>query len=230
MHYNGFLKKLLDYLNIEIDNSHINHHKQTMLNQTLPDDYIEEGLVFNLIDSEILYTLIFFVVGTILFWLFFPKFKKSFSLLFMIIFSVVFISVYMYIWSSIHSHYHSRYVESNKPLKNNPKITIYSPLPFFIPHESSYIYKYLYWYHSLHHLNKGEDKGNYNILIPFFDFIFGTYKYKVDNTKYFLNNSPKTPQEIWLKQHIIFDIRVVDNNILEYKDESSNIWQKLPSI
>ena len=136
----------------------------------------------------------------------------------------------MYVWSSIHSHYHNRYIKTNKPLINKPNITIYSPLPFFIPNESSSIYKYLYWYHTLHHLNKGENKGNYNIIFPLFDFIFGTYKYNVDNTKHFLKNHAKTSQEEWLKQHIIFDIHVDNNNTLEYKDVSSNTWNKLPSI
>ena len=81
MHYNGFLKKTLDWLNIKHENSHILHHKQTLLDQTLPDDnYIEEGLVFNLIDNEVILIFIFAFFFMCLFWFYFPDFKNSFSL------------------------------------------------------------------------------------------------------------------------------------------------------
>lgn len=228
MHYNGFFKKILDYFNIKVENSHISHHKQTYLDQTLPsDNYIEEGLVFNLIDTEIFLTFILTFISMIFFWMYFPNFKKSFSLTFILFVTIIFIIIYLWAWSSIHSHYHNVYIESNKKLKYSDNV-IYSPLPFFVPNEDSSIYKYLFWYHTIHHLSKGESKVNYNIIFPLFDFIFFTYHNYVDNTLHFSKNKPTTPQEEWLYKHQKFDIRVLNNNIIEYKEIGSNEWNKFP--
>lgn len=230
MHYNGGLKNILNYYNINIENSHIDHHKETRLDQTLPDNYIEEGIVFNLLDADIFYISIFVLGGSYIFWLYFPKFKKSFSLISALLFSFVLLIIYFWVWNSIHTNYHGRYIECNKKLKNNPNIIIYSLFPNFSPNENSPVYKYLFWYHALHHLNKGVDKGNYNIIFPLFDHVFGFYKYNVNNTKYFSSNKPNTPREKWLKEHLIFDIRITNNNKIEYKDINSNYWKLLPKI
>lgn len=229
MHFNGFIKPLFTYFNINLENSHIEHHKEAKLNQTLPDNFIEEGLVFNTVDGEILLIFVFLLLSVCIFWHIIPVFRKSFSLTFLLTFSFVFINIYAWIWSSIHSHYHGRYINANTKLKNNPNITIYSPVSFFVPEESWTIYKLLFWYHILHHLNKGQDKYNYNIIFPFFDFVFGTYKNKVDNRIFFSKHEPKTKQEMWLKEHPIFYIRVLDHNVIEYKDEKTDEWIKLPS-
>ena len=53
---------------------------------------------------------------------------------------------------------------------------------------------------------------------------------KIDNTTYFSNNEPKNECERWLKEHIRLDLRVIDDNILEYMDELSCEWKKLPTI
>ena len=158
MHFNGSLKKIMDYYHIKLDNCHIDHHKETKLDQTLPDDCIEEGLVFNILDWEMIVMLIFVILISYLFWNFFPTFKKSFSLIFIIFITFIISNLYFYIWGSIHSNYHKRYIDVNVPLKNNPDKIIYSPLKYFIPNQNSYIFKYLFWYHTLHHLNKGNEK------------------------------------------------------------------------
>jgi len=228
MHYNGFLKKLLDYLDIKMENSHIAHHKQTYLDQTLPsDNYIEKGLVFNMIDSEIISICILAIISMTLFWHYFPNFKKSFSLTFTLFMTFLLMNVYLWVWSSIHSHYHKVYVECNKKLKFSDN-TVYSPVSFFVPNENSTVYKYLFWYHTLHHLTKGEGKGNYNIIFPLFDFIFFTYKDRVDNTAHFAKNKPSNPQEVWLNEHKQFEIRVLDNNIIVYKDINTSEWKTFP--
>ena len=82
----------------------------------------------------------------------------------------------------------------------------------------------------MHHLNKGESKGNYNIICPFFDFVLGTYTSKVDNTLHFSKNQPKTLQEKWLKEHLVFEIRVLDNNRIEYRDSGRTQWFPIPEI
>ena len=36
----------------------------------------------------------------------------------------------------------------------------------------------------MHHLNKGKNKCNYNIICPGADFIFGTHRNNIDNTNF----------------------------------------------
>ena len=48
----------------------------------------------------------------------------------------------------------------------------------------------------LHHFNKGDDKCNFNIILPGADFIFGTYKGYVDNTEYYKLKTKKTEKDI----------------------------------
>ena len=48
----------------------------------------------------------------------------------------------------------------------------------------------------LHHMNKGKDKCNFNIILPGADFIMGTYKGCVDNSKLCNSNNKLTKKEI----------------------------------
>jgi len=228
MHGNGIVQPIMDHFHME--NCHMDHHKETRLDQSLPDDYIEEGLVFNVMDVEIIGLVVFVALSAYLYWRFVPGFKQSFSLTFVFVFIFIITNLYYYTWSSIHSHYHKRYIEVNQPLKNNPEKTIHSPARFFIPLESSFVYKYLFWYHTLHHLNKSKTKCNYNVICPLFDFIFGNYKSKVDNTLYFSNHTPSSEREEWLKAHSIFDIRITNHNTIEYRDKGSTEWSLLPEL
>jgi hypothetical protein len=61
-----------------------------------------------------------------------------------------------------------------------------------------------------------------------FDHIFNTYNSKVDNSLYFSENKPKTKQEEWLYNNQVFDIRIQDNNIIEYKLEDCDSWLIFP--
>ena len=44
--------------------------------------------------------------------------------------------------------------------------------------------RWLFRNHTLHHLIKGDRKGNYNIIIPGADHLFGTYNHTLDNTDF----------------------------------------------
>ena len=52
------------------------------------------------------------------------------------------------------------------------------------------------WRHMLRHMNKGKDKCNFNIILPGADFIMGTYKGCVDNSKLCNSNNKLTKEEI----------------------------------
>lgn len=87
--------------------------------------------------------------------------------------------LYYKLWNILHPSYHN-YLDKdyNKYLKNNV------------------IYQYLERYHMLHHFNKGENKCNFNIILPGADFIFGTYKGYVDNSDYCKLKTNKTEKDI----------------------------------
>jgi len=223
MHGNH-IQPMLDALHMK--NCHIDHHKETRLDQTLPDSFIEEGLVFNFLDAENLFVIACLIGTAYVFWKHYPGFKKSYSFTFIALVTLVLSFVYLYIWSSIHSQYHQRYIVANQPLINNPEKTMYSPLAFFRIDPSNALYRYLLWYHTLHHLNKGKGKGNYNTECIFADFILGTYTSRVDNRTHFATHPPENTRDEWLRQHPVFEIRVKD--VIEYKDET--IWKPLPHL
>ena len=56
-----------------------------------------------------------------------------------------------------------------------PKINLYIPNVYFNWANKNHIY---------HHLQKGDRKGNYNIILPGADILFGTYNTCIDNTEY----------------------------------------------
>lgn len=216
MHQNNKIGK---YLYNITKSAHIEHHKQTNLDQN--NNGNEKELVFQLFQPNIIFIILLLMIIFYGIWHLIPEFKKIISIKNLLL--IVFISMFIYIWSwnSLHTKYHSRKVS----LKNQQK---YNLIPFFNPDTNSRIYKYLFSYHTLHHLNKGKYKGNYNILCPLFDNIFNTYKSKVDNTLYFLENKPKTKQEKWLYNNQIFEIRIQENNIIEYKLKNSDSWLIFP--
>jgi hypothetical protein len=151
----------------------------------------------------------------------FPELKNIISTKYFILMSFLPIFIYIWSWNSIHTKYHDREIS----LKNQMS---YNIIPFFKPDTSSFIYKYLYKYHTIHHLNKGKYKSNYNIICPLFDYIFNTYNSKVDNRLHFSENKPKTKQEEWLYNNQVFEIRIQNNNIIEYKLEDCDSWLIFP--
>lgn len=222
MHGLGLGGSLSKMMGMTANNSHIQHHKETYLDQTLPAEHVVEGLIFNWLHMEIIATLLLFLGGTVILWKYTIVNKIP---LYIIITTTILVNVlYLWTWSSIHSTYHQQYIVANDP--NN---MILSPLPFFQPNTSNPIYKYLFWYHTLHHLNKGESKGNFNIILPLADFIFGTYTPIVDNKLHFLKNTPQNKQEEWLSNHKVFEIRILNDNIIEYKDIGTDKWNTFPN-
>ena len=194
------------------DTGHIIHHKNMYLNQKIYDDSDLNGLIFNYINLETILITLFYGFFAIILWNY-TFIKKSIPIYLILSLIVIIMTLYIWCWGSIHTSYHHIFIVANK--KQPDGTVVISPLPFFKPNTSSSIYKYLYWYHTIHHLTKGDHKVNYNILFPFADFIFGTYKSNVDNTLYFANRTPVNAQEQWLKEHLVFEIRVLDNNVIE---------------
>jgi hypothetical protein len=224
MHELGIIGKFIKRT-VNVDNGHITHHKKTFLNQKLDDTHDNEGLVFNYINLETFLLTFTYGLFAIMLWKY-TFIKKEISIYLLLVLIVTINVLYIWCWGSIHTSYHHVYIESNKK-QSDDSITM-SPLPFFKPNQSNYLYKYLYKYHTLHHLNKGENKPNFNVIFPFADFILGTYKSNVDNTLYFATHKPVNAQERWLKDHLVFEIRVLDNNRIEYNYKNKG-WSEFPT-
>lgn len=148
---------------------HIRHHLQVNSDMSLntPHDNAE-GIYFKY-TATIVSFLVFFAIMTVL-----SKYVLHFSLPIWLIAVLTFAIVcfHHFMWNSIHSSMHNH----DAPYNDG------------IPRSNSFLkgtkyYDYLDWYHTIHHLEKGPMKGNYNVCFPFADYLFGTYRTKVYQPK-----------------------------------------------
>ena len=223
LHYFVMHKNIFKLLNVKSKKEqydyHLEHHIKTYLTQYNKGP--ENELVFDIFSIHVISLSSILLIIFSICWFIIPHFKYCIPFKIYILTVIFAILFYYWCWGSLHSRYHNRKIKMSNQIA-------YNLVPYFTPDVNSPIYKYLFTYHSLHHLNKGESKGNYNIICPLFDHIFQTYTPRVDNTLHFSKNKPKTKQEEWLSKNLVFDIRVFDNNQLRYKLENSNEWVPFP--
>jgi hypothetical protein len=200
--------------------NHTNHHKETILIQKTSGN--DKELVITIFNPNTIMLISLLIIILLKIRSVIPQLNNVISVNMSVIIILLSVILYVWSWNSIHTRYHNRKVKLIDQIK-------YSLIPFFDPDTNSYIYKYLFRYHTLHHLNKGESKGNYNTVLPLFDFIFNKYTPKVDNRLHFSKNKPKTKQEEWLYQYQVFDIRILENNKIEYQLENTDEWLTFPS-
>ena len=145
---------------------HLIHHKSTN-NETM--QIIEsseldhrQNLCFDydtLIITIVLFALYLFILRK------FTK-KKEYIIYSFLLF--VFLSLFIVtIWNSIHCYMHNE--DSSKKCK------IYLSNDSIEKIKDTIYVKWIIWNHTLHHIRKGERKGNFNIVLPGADHLFGTY-------------------------------------------------------
>lgn len=140
--------------------NHMQHHHEILNDMRLKPNFTEAGLYFEF--PEIIYL---FIIGFFFYYLVSNKlFHYNLSLFRLGQISIVVMIFYTLLWNYYHPKMHYKFSKKNVP---------YNGLNPFI--------KWLYRNHTLHHLQKGRRKGNFNIIIPFADFIFGTYNKCVTN-------------------------------------------------
>ena len=160
--------------NINQDYSHIEHHKVVDNNGDVNID--DDGMFFckkNIIPASISSFIIYFIISKL--------FKiahtnKEYILVFII--TLIISICYYLLWNILPPTYHN-----------------YTGMEKYNWIKSNFIYKYLEKYHLIHHLNKGKDKCNFNIILPGIDFLFGTYRGCIDNTEFCNNTVDKTEKE-----------------------------------
>lgn len=159
-----------DYL-ADVARCHKQHHMDVLMNMDYVNPKLTDGFVW-------LNTLLFIVLTFIYLRLITSLDNKTILIL------VTMISVtYSFIWNTIHNSMHNT-TETIKITQGVPSILIDNT-----PFKNNLLYQKLYVNHAIHHLQKGDIKYNFNIIFPFFDYIFLTKKYGVcfDNTNYCRN-------------------------------------------
>jgi len=146
-------------------NSHNTHHLDVKHDMKLEEHHRKEGLFFNNFDVIGIALLVFSV------W--YPTLRLFFKVTW---YKLLFVSTligifYQKLWDFLHYSFHQE-----------KKIDKYIKNPIFY---------WLFHNHSMHHLVKGKHKGNYNIIFPGGDFIFGTYRTKINNKEYCKNPHEK---------------------------------------
>jgi len=177
-----FIGKLLS----KTAQDHLNHHNEVNMDMTM--SHVNEnanGLIFTWATTFIV-TLVLYGSNNLLFKLTDTQISSKNKILYAVITGVL----YSMIWNTIHVNMH------NVQYKVKAKQGI---LNFKPSKNHNNLYKYLWQYHAIHHLQKG-GKKNFNIVLPGFDWLMGTYQNKCfDNTKYCMEN--KADHRCKIRQH-----------------------------
>ena len=148
---------------------HLAHHMEVRMDMKLEHKTDVSGLIFGWETSLILLGLQFGLMMSL----------KRFTKLSTKSTAIVSLSImvgYCFLWNSIHLDMHrvSHNVSVAQGVPNMPNTL-----------SRGFVYRYLWKYHAIHHLQKGGDKGNFNIVLPGFDHLMGTFRgFCFDNTEY----------------------------------------------
>ena len=90
---------------------------------------------------------------------------------------VVLTAVFSFVWNSVHARMH----------EHGLRVTLKDGVPSLdgVTRKMGPVYEWMWRNHALHHMQKGGAKGNYNIIVPGFDFLMGTHTDRLyNNAKY----------------------------------------------
>ena len=154
-----------------IYNRHILHHLSTKkngsLNKKIKNYEIlgnEESLCLSGWESGLVFGTVIFIITPLCIKIVGEKLNSKNAII-SYIFALILCLYAKVTWDTIHPYLHHE-----SPLKCGSFFTITNEKII----NNSY-YKWLMNNHKAHHILKGNEKGNYNITLPFADFIFGTY-------------------------------------------------------
>jgi len=150
---------------------HIEHHKEVKPDMNLLKVSYKESLFMGW--SIFIYIFIF---GLITFISSNYVTGSNFNIYYLILFSFLFTIIWCYLWNKLHPIMHNYSGEYS--IKEGPYENVI---------DLSFINKLFYKNHKNHHLQKGTDKGNYNVIIMGADEWFGSNITKINNTNYCKN-------------------------------------------
>lgn len=149
---------------------HLEHHRAVNMDMTLtsPKDHVH-GIIFSWETAFMLFFIHFGLTFALKGFLGMSA-RRAAGL------SLAMTVVYCFLWNNIHMDMHrmEHRIGWETGVPNTPHLL-----------SSGAMYKWLWKYHANHHLQKGGDKGNFNIVLPGFDHLMGTYRgFCFDNTEY----------------------------------------------
>lgn len=167
-----FIGKLL----AKTANGHLKHHIDVNMDMSLHSKELSESLFFGW-DTAFQVIAILLIIGVVNKKIL--KLSNKTYLIYILSISLI----YCILWNNIHVDMHGikGQISVKNGIPNKPGLLSRGP-----------IYRYLWKYHAIHHLQKGERKGNFNIILPGADYIFGTHNgFCYDNNEYCKNNKDK---------------------------------------
>ena len=96
--------------------------------------------------------------------------------------------IFSLVWNSVHTRMHEYEL----------RVTLVDGVPSIegFPTGMGWLYDWMWRNHALHHMQKGSKKGNYNIIVPGFDFLMGTHTDRMyDNQEYCKHSDDKRCME-----------------------------------
>jgi hypothetical protein len=148
---------------------HISHHIEVEPDMSLNNVEFEEGLFMNWVVYK--YIVLFSIICIIL-----AKLISNYNIsyLFIIVISLILAFIWQYIWNKVHIAMHEYDINYNitKGPHDNGLLKL------------DLVKDYLYNNHEMHHIQKGEKKGNYNVIILGADEWFGLNNKVADNIEY----------------------------------------------
>jgi hypothetical protein len=170
-----FYKKMKDvpiienYIN-DSKKSHIIHHIETDCDMKLKEDHKhKEGLFFH----WKVFLPVYIINITVLF-LLFIIFKIPLAKYHILWIGAIIVFIYMLLWNKTHAQMHQQQVDIT--LKEGPSDYNMIPIKWYL--------NLIYLNHVKHHLQKGDMKGNYNVVMIGADEWLGTNVKMIDNREY----------------------------------------------
>ena len=163
------------------DENHINHHKIVQNNGDVSVE--DDGMFYSASHIPITTVVSFTMYYALTKLLGYTHTVKEYTIMFGCFGGVSYL--YYLLWNILHPTYH-KYggYENNEFIRGN------------------ILYKFLEKYHLIHHLHKGDNKCNFNIIIPGFDHLAGTFRWSVDNNEFCGDNTDKTYKERVLCENV----------------------------
>ena len=155
---------------------HVEHHKYVNIDMTLKDNNHTTEVYFPWSMTVLLGILFFLTIRKVI-----PM---------PAVVAVIGVFLHNILWNNWHTRFHDY----------KPDVSVTQGLPKLHIFPTTFIYDYLWRYHTIHHSQKGE-KYNFNIIFPLFDHIFGTIGNAscIDNMEYCKKNHHD--ERCYQKQH-----------------------------
>lgn len=172
-------KKGQMFYNDKYGGEHISHHEEVNNDGSIKFRKDPKGLIFQwitLIPMGIIIFISLYFINKL------GKFKLSYKTLIIIV--IVCGIAYGMLWNTLHQKFH--YVHLDYPTSKG------FPCISELYNNESIALHWLWKNHMIHHLQKGDEKCNFNIILPGMDFILGTYQSEINNKNYCKKNKHNT--------------------------------------